>query len=73
RELLEQGEKGTVLEHLELVSKFWGNTHRNYDRFPPGSADNMKRVDEDNAKDLARWIKEIEEGKIPSERNWNMK
>lgn len=66
RELLEKGEKAVVLEHLALVSKFWGNTSRNY-----GTTEaNRKRVDEDHAKDLARWRKEIEEGKIPSDRMW---
>ena len=70
RELLEKGEKVVVLEHLELVSKFWGNINRNYGGLPPGSAANSQRVDADNASKLAQWKKEIEEGKIPSDPQW---
>jgi hypothetical protein len=58
REMLEKGEKAVVLEHLELVSKFWGNTHRN-------DGVNFQESDAEHAKQLAQWKKEIEEGKIP--------
>jgi hypothetical protein len=71
--LLEKGEKAVVLEHLDLVSKFWGNTNRKYegeDLSPGSSAANSQLVNEGNAKKLAQWKKEIEEGKIPSDFKW---
>ena len=70
RELLEKGEKAVVLEHLELVSKFWGNTNRNYGGRPRDSAANGQRVDAGIASKLAQWKKEIEEGCLPSDPQW---
>ena len=60
RELLEKGEKAVVLAHLELVGKFWGKTN----------GPDKLGVNADAAALLAKWKKEIEEGKIPTEPNW---
>lgn len=57
RELLEKGEKETVLQYLDLVSKFWA----------PGKEESVpgKQLSDEHAATIAGWKREIAEGKIP--------
>ena len=60
RELLEKGGKSTVLEYLDLVSKFWANS----ENVNP-SNHNAVRVAQEHAEELSKWKNEIINGKNP--------
>jgi serine/threonine-protein kinase len=62
RELLEKGEKETVLQYLDLVSKFWASDN---EESAPG-----KQISEEHAALIAGWKREIAEGKIPTATQW---
>lgn len=56
RELLQLGEKGIVLDYLDLVAKFWAK---------PGHRSSPEKIQK-----LKKWIDEINSGKIPNDRKW---
>lgn len=59
RELLEKGEKETVLQYLDLVSKFWA------------SDKDQSELSKEHAAVIAGWKLEIAEGKIPAGAQWH--
>lgn len=62
RELLEKGEKETVLQYLDLVSKFWTSDSE--------ESALGKQVSTEHAALIAGWKREITEGKIPIGAQW---
>jgi tetratricopeptide (TPR) repeat protein len=62
RELLEKGEKETVLQYLDLVSKFWASDNQ--------ESVLGKQVSKEHAALIAEWKREIAEGKIPTGAQW---
>jgi hypothetical protein len=62
RELLEKGEKETVLQYLDLVSKFWASDD---DESALG-----KQISKEHAALIEGWKREIAEGKIPVGAQW---
>jgi len=62
RELLEKGQKEVVLEYLDLVAAFWGNSKEERPQF--------QRLAEEQARLRAKWIQEIKDGKIPADAQW---
>jgi serine/threonine protein kinase len=62
RELLEKGEKETVLQYLDLVSKFWASDN---EESAIGQQESRER-----AALIAGWKLEIAEGKIPIGAQW---
>lgn len=58
RELLENGERETVLEYLDLVSRFWA------------SDGEQSRLSREHAAFIAEWKREIAEGKVPTATRW---
>lgn len=58
RELLEKGEKETVLQYLDLVSKFWASDKE------------QSELSKQHAALIAGWKREIAEGKIPTGAQW---
>jgi serine/threonine protein kinase len=62
RELLEKGEKETVLQYLDLVSKFWASDNE--------ESALGKQISEERAALIAGWKREIAEGKIPIGAQW---
>lgn len=64
--MLRAGETNAVLQYLDLVGNFWGNTNRN-----AGSRNaNSILVDEYNARRLEKYRQDIRAGKIPAEGRW---
>ncbi len=59
-ELLEKGEKITVLEYLDLIGKFWANP----ENVNP-SNHNRVRIAQEHAEKLSKWKNEIIKGKNP--------
>lgn len=57
RELLEKGEKETVLQYLDLVSKFWASEKE--------ESVLGKQLSKEHAATISGWKREIAEGKIP--------
>jgi hypothetical protein len=64
-ELLRRGEKGTVLEYLDLVAEFWANPAKAKTSNPLAA-----RNAQDHARKLEVWKQEIGEGKVPQDRKW---
>jgi serine/threonine protein kinase len=62
RELLEKGEKVTVLQYLDLVSKFWASDNE--------ESVLGKQVSKEHAALIAEWKREIADGKIPTATQW---
>jgi tetratricopeptide (TPR) repeat protein len=62
RELLEKGEKETVLQYLDLVSKFWASDNE--------ESALAKQISKEHAALIAGWKREIAEGKIPIGAEW---
>jgi tetratricopeptide (TPR) repeat protein len=62
RELLEKGEKETVLQYLDLVSKFWASDNE--------ESATGQQVSREHAALIAGWKSEIAEGKIPVGAQW---
>jgi len=58
RELLEKGAKETVLQYLDLVSKFWASDKE------------QSEPNKQHAALIAGWKREIAEGKIPTGAQW---
>jgi tetratricopeptide (TPR) repeat protein len=58
RELLEKGEKETVLQYLDLVSKFWASDKE------------QSELSKQHAALIAGWKREIADGKIPTGAQW---
>ncbi len=58
RELLEKGEKETVLKYLDLVSNFWATDFED--------SEDAK----EHATTIAEWKREITDGKIPTASQW---
>jgi hypothetical protein len=58
REMLEKGEKETVLQYLDLVSKFWA------------SDKDQSELSKQHAALIAGWKREIAEDKIPTATQW---
>ena len=61
--MLKVGETNVVLQYLDLVGNFWGNTNR------------PKRYQDDNfdlekARQLEKYRQEIRAGRIPAEESW---
>jgi tetratricopeptide (TPR) repeat protein len=65
REVLEMGEKGTVLEYLDLVAEFWANPVR---AAPVTSL--AGRNAQEHAEQLEEWREEIDRGRIPRSERW---
>ena len=63
RELLEKGEKETVLQYLDLVARFWANPDERTEANP-------KRIAREHLKQLEAWKKQIREGKVPTGPKW---
>ncbi len=63
RELLEKGEKETVLQYLDLICKFWASDK---DESALG-----KQISNEHAALIAGWKREIAEGKIPTATQWH--
>ncbi len=63
RELLEKGEKETVLQYLDLTCKFWASDK---DESALG-----KQISNEHAALIAGWKREIAEGKIPTATQWH--
>ena len=61
-ELLEKGQKEVVLEYLDLVAAFWGNSKEERPQF--------QRLAEEQARLRSKWIQEIKDGKIPADAQW---
>ena len=59
QQLLEKGERETVLEFLDLVVKFWGTP-------APGQKEEFARLNRRNAATIEGWKAEIREGGQPS-------
>lgn len=62
RELLEKGEKETVLQYLDLVSKFWAADKE--------QSELAKQLSKEHATTIAGWKREIANGKIPTGAQW---
>jgi tetratricopeptide (TPR) repeat protein len=62
RELLEKGQKETVIEYLDLIAVFWANPEK---VSPP-----YKKGTEEKALLLTKWKQEIRDGRIPTDRQW---
>ena len=62
RELLEKGEKETVLQYLDLVSKFWASDNE--------ESALGNQISNEHAALIAGWKREIAEGKIPIGAQW---
>ena len=62
-ELMENGEKETVLEYLDLVAAFWANPDERTDA-------KSKRVARLHRELLEAWKKQISAGKIPDHAKW---
>jgi len=62
RELLEKGEKETVLQYLDLVSKFWASDNE--------ESAIGKQESKEHAALIEVWKREIAEGKIPIGAQW---
>lgn len=62
RELLEKGEKETVLQYLDLVSKFWASDNE--------ESALGNQISNEHAALIAGWKREIAEGKIPIGVQW---
>jgi hypothetical protein len=58
RELLEKGEKETVLQYLDLVSNFWATDFEETEQT------------KEHAATIAGWKREINDGKIPTGAQW---
>jgi hypothetical protein len=63
RELLEKGEKETVLQYLDLVSKFWASDNE--------ESALGKQVGQEHAALIAEWKREITEDKTPTGTQWH--
>lgn len=63
RQLLEKGERDTVLEFFDLVARFWAN---------PGvrTEVNAKSVAEEHLALLEEWRKQVQAGEIPNANKW---
>jgi hypothetical protein len=61
-ELLERGQKEVVLEYLDLVAAFWGDSKEERPQF--------QRLAEEQARLRSKWIQGIEDGKIPAGAQW---
>ena len=59
REMVEKGERDTVIEFLDLVGLFWGKAYGGFEDH--GHA---------NRKQLESWKQEIREGKVPTAASW---
>jgi len=64
RELLEKGQKETVLQYLDLVAVFWANPEKKSPRFKP--------LAQEHAQLLSKWKQEIKDGKIPDAPQWQV-
>lgn len=62
RELLEKGEKETVLQYLDLVSKFWASENE--------QSALGQQISKEHAALIAGWKREIANGKIPTATQW---
>lgn len=62
-ELLDRGEKETVLQYLDLVARFWANPD---ERTEAAS----KRVAREHLELLESWKKQVRAGKIPDHAKW---
>ncbi|MEI8289994.1 MAG: hypothetical protein WCH99_11020, partial [Verrucomicrobiota bacterium] len=67
KELLQAGQKQVVLQYLDLVGNFWGNTNRN-----AGEKNaNTVQCNINNARTLESYRQAIREGKIPADPKWS--
>src|SRR5581483_10104342 len=65
RELLEAGEKAAVLQHLDLVGRFWANS--NSKGVDETTSPIKQRMIADHARQLAVWKRLIESGHTPTD------
>ena len=63
RELLEKGEKETVLQYLDLVARFWANPDERTEA-------NSKRIAREHLRQLEEWKEQVREGKVPAGNRW---
>ncbi|MEI6198193.1 MAG: hypothetical protein WCS42_28075, partial [Verrucomicrobiota bacterium] len=67
KELLILGQKEVVLQYLDLVGNFWGNTNRN-----AGEKNaNTVQCNVNNARTLESYRQAIREGKTPADPKWS--
>ena len=67
KELLQAGQKEAVLQYLDLVGNFWGNTNRN-----AGEKNaNTVQCNINNARTLESYRQAIRDGKIPADPKWS--
>lgn len=64
-ELLQKGEKETVVKYLDLVAGFWAKIYP--ENNPRHKYNNSSKK---HAEKLVQWKEQIEEGKIPDDRKW---
>ncbi len=69
QQLLDRGEKATVIQYLDLVAKFWAYTSpqdlKKYEKKKPGSSALFKSLNNGHRKQIADWKKQIRAGKKP--------
>ena len=63
RELLEKGEKETVLQYLDLVARFWANPDERTEA-------NSERIDREHLRQLEAWKEQVRAGKVPAGNRW---
>lgn len=62
RELLEKGQKETVIAYLDLVAVFWANPDKTLPKY--------KKWTEEKALLLTKWKQEIRDGRTPPDPQW---
>jgi hypothetical protein len=62
RELLEKGQKETVLQYLDLIALFWAN--------PEKARPYGKKLAKEHVQLLSKWKQKIKDGKIPDAPQW---
>ncbi len=69
QQLLDKGEKETVIQYLDLVAKFWAYTPpeklKKYEKRKPGSSALFKLLNNEHRKQIDDWKKQIRAGKKP--------
>jgi hypothetical protein len=73
QQLLDRGENDSVIQYLDLVSRFWGHTSeeelKKMEKKKPGISESIKRGDKENLAQIAQWKADIKAGKKPTLNN----